>query len=74
MLFLEIISWVFYVSRVGGGGFSDGGGASFLSGEGAPWGDIGFGEGGAVPKSCKMGGAPGTPPNTHTMGNPDTRR
>ena len=33
----------------GGGGrwcFSDGGGASFLSGEGAPWGDIGFGGGG----------------------------
>ena len=49
MLFLEIISWVFYVSR-GGGCFSDGGGASFLSGEGAPWGDIGFGEGGGSSK------------------------
>ena len=42
---------------MGEGCFSDGGGASFLSGGGGtPWGDVKFGGGGAAQKNCKMGG------------------
>ena len=58
---------MFYVSRVGGGGgFSDGGGASFLSGEGAPWGDIGFGEGEQFQKVVRWVGHR-APRHTHTL-------
>ena len=65
MLSLEIISWMFHVSMgVGGGCFSDGGGASFLSGGTSVLvrGGRGF------KRNRKMVGHPST------MGNPDTGR
>ena len=56
----------------GGGCFSDGGRASFLSeGECAPWGRASVLMGGGFEKNCGMGGRVWcTPPMPPTMGNP----